>query len=343
MRAAGIPACARQIHNLAHYPCPTHPCSLPHDSAALAPYLRPRTKGIGNKVTSTQIAKPAAVGGLPVLGLLGAILSVQVGAAFAKGLFPALGAQGTTMLRLVIGALMLAAVLRPWRTLPTRKGLPWLVAYGVTVSVMNLLFYAALERIPLGICVALEFTGPLFVATLGSRRMLDLAWVALAVAGIVLLSPFGDVSRGLDPVGVLFALAAGGCWALYIVFAQKAGAELGERTSAYGMAIAAVLALPFGFSAAQPYLTDPHVMAVAAVVGLFSSALPFWLEMMALTRMPAKVYGMLVCVEPAVGALIGLLFLHESLSGLQCAGIAAVVAAAFGTAVTARAPVPSPA
>ncbi|UCI06463.1 EamA family transporter [Mesorhizobium sp. B1-1-8] len=280
---------------------------------------------------------------LPIFGLLAAMLSVQVGAVFAKSLFPIVGAQGTTMLRLVAGALMLAAVLRPWRVKPSRAVLPWLFAYGVTVSVMNLLFYAAIERVPLGICVALEFTGPLFVATLGSRRLLDLVWVALAVAGIMALSPFADVSRGLDPVGVLLALAAGGCWALYIIFAQKAGAALGAHTSAYGMAIAAVIALPFGLSAARPHLLDPHVLAVAAIVGLFSSALPFWLEMMVLTRIPAKVYGMLVCLEPALGALAGLLFLHESLTLLQCMGIAAVIAAAFGTAVTARQPMPSPA
>jgi len=303
----------------------------------------PGTSGDGDHVTATQTAKPPAqVGALPVIGLLGAILSVQVGAAFAKGLFPVLGSEGTTVLRLAIGALMLAAVLRPWQVLPTRKGLPWLVAYGVTVAVMNMLFYGALERIPLGICVALEFTGPLFVATLGSRRLLDVVWVGLAVAGIVLLSPFADVSRGLDPVGVLLALAAGGCWGLYIIFAQKAGAELGVRTSAYGMAIAAVIALPFGFSAAQPYLSNPHVMAAAAVVGLFSSALPFWLEMMVLARMPARVYGMLVCLEPAGAALTGFLFLHEKVSLLQGAGIAAVIAAAFGTALTAKPPVPSP-
>lgn len=279
---------------------------------------------------------------MPVLGLLGAILSVQVGAAFAKGLFPVLGSEGTTMLRLAIGALMLAAVLRPWKVLPSRKNLPWLAAYGITVCAMNMLFYAALQRIPLGICVALEFTGPLFVATLGSRRVLDLAWVALAIAGIVLLSPFAGISRGLDPLGVALALAAGACWGLYIIFAQKAGAELGVRTSAYGMAIAAVLALPFGFSAAQPYLTDPHIMAGAAVVGLFSSALPFYLEMLVLARMPAKVYGMLVCLEPAGGALTGFLFLHEKLNLWQCAGIAAVIAAAFGAAVAARRPVPLP-
>ncbi|BCM18638.1 EamA family transporter [Mesorhizobium sp. J8] len=295
-------------------------------------------------MTSTPIAKPEThLGAMPVLGLLGAMLSVQVGAAFAKGLFPVLGSEGTTMLRLAIGALMLAVVLRPWKVLPSWKNLPWLAAYGVTVCAMNMLFYAALQRIPLGICVALEFTGPLFVATLGSRRLLDLVWVALAVVGIVLLSPFAGVSRGLDLLGVALALAAGACWGLYIIFAQKAGAELGVRTSAYGMAIAAVLALPFGFNAAQAYLTDPHVMAGAAVVGLFSSALPFYLEMLVLARMPAKVYGMLVCLEPAGGALTGFLFLHEKLSPLQCAGIAAVIAAAFGAAVAARRPVPLPA
>jgi inner membrane transporter RhtA len=293
-------------------------------------------------VTSTPIAKPRAhVGAMPVLGLLGAMLSVQVGAAFAKGLFPLLGPEGTTMLRLAIGALMLAAVLRPWKVLPSRKNLPWLAAYGVTVCAMNMLFYAALQRIPLGICVALEFTGPLFVATLGSRRLLDFVWVALAIVGIALLSPFAGISRGLDPLGVVLALAAGACWGLYIILAQKAGAELGVRTAAYGMAIAAVLSLPFGFGAAQPYLADPRIMAGAAVVGLFSSALPFYLEMLVLARMPARVYGMLVCLEPAGGALTGFLFLHERLNLLQCAGIAAVIAAAFGTAVAARRPAPS--
>ncbi|TGS10617.1 EamA family transporter [Mesorhizobium sp. M2E.F.Ca.ET.209.01.1.1] len=293
-------------------------------------------------MTSTPIAKPRAqVGAMPVLGLLGSMLSVQVGAAFAKSLFPVLGPEGTTMLRLSIGALMLAAVLRPWKVLPSRKNLPWLAAYGITVCAMNMLFYAALQRIPLGICVALEFTGPLFVATLGSRRLLDLVWVALAIAGIALMSPFAGISRGLDPLGVALALAAGACWGLYIIFAQKAGAELGVRTSAYGMAIAAVLALPFGFGAAQAHLADPHVMAGAAVVGLFSSALPFYLEMLVLARMPAKVYGMLVCLEPAGAALTGFLFLAEKLNLLQCAGIAAVIAAAFGTAVAARQPSPS--
>lgn len=292
-------------------------------------------------MTSTPIARPEA-GALPIGALLGAMVSIQIGATFAKGLFPLVGANGTTALRLVVGALMLAAVLRPWRVRPSRAVLPWLIAYGVNLAVLNLLFYAALRTIPLGIAVALEFTGPLLVATLSSRRGSDFAWVALAVAGIVLLSPFIHSRQALDPTGVMLALAAGGSWALYIVFAQKAGAELGGQTTAYGIAIAAALALPFGVAEAGSALVAPSILAGALIVGLFSSALPFWLEMVALTRMPARLYGTLTCLEPALGALAGFVFLHEVLTGLQCAGIAAVVVAAFGAAITTRPPVPSP-
>ncbi|MEO5760259.1 MAG: DMT family transporter [Mesorhizobium sp.] len=292
-------------------------------------------------MTSTPVASREAAP-LPIAALMGAMVSIQIGATFAKGLFPLIGAQGTTTLRLVIGALMLAAVLRPWRVRPSRAALPWLIAYGVTLCALNLLFYAALATIPLGIAVALEFSGPLLVATLTSRRGSDFAWVALAVIGIVLLSPLVHSPAPIDPVGALLALAAGGCWALYIVLAQKAGAELGTQTTAYGMAIAAVLVLPFGVAQAGTALVAPAILTSALLVGLFSSALPFWLEMVALTRMPARIYGTLTCLEPALGALMGFLFLHESLSAIQCAGIAAVIAAAFGAAVTSKPPVPSP-
>jgi inner membrane transporter RhtA len=292
-------------------------------------------------VTSMPVIKPVSAP-LPIAALLGAMVSIQIGAAFAKGLFPLVGAQGTTALRLVVGALMLAAVLRPWRVRPSRAVWPWLIAYGVTLAALNLLFYAALETIPLGIAVALEFTGPLLVATLSSRRGSDFAWVALAVAGIVLLSPLVHSRQALDPTGVMLALAAGGFWALYIVFAQKAGAELGGQTTAYGLAIAAVLALPFGVAEAGPALVAPSILAGALLVGLFSSALPFWLEMVALTRMSARLYGTLTCLEPALGALAGFLFLHEILTGLQCLGVAAVIAAAFGATMTNKPPVPSP-
>jgi inner membrane transporter RhtA len=290
-------------------------------------------------LTSTPIAGAEAKA-LPIGALLGAMVSIQIGAAFAKGLFPLIGANGTTALRLVVGALMLAAVLRPWRMRPSRAVLPWLIAYGVNLAALNLLFYAALARIPLGVAVALEFSGPLLVATLASRRASDFVWVALAVAGILLLSPYSG--NALDPIGVMLALAAGACWALYIVFAQKAGAELGSQTTAYGLIIAAAIALPFGIAEAGSGLVAPAILVSALLVGLFSSALPFWLEMVALTRMPARLYGTLTCLEPALGALAGFLFLHEILSPLQCAGIAAVVVAAFGAALTTKPPVPSP-
>jgi len=292
-------------------------------------------------LTSTQVVR-RDVAPLPVAALMGAMVSIQIGATFAKGLFPLIGAQGTTALRLGVGALMLVAVLRPWQMRPSRAAMPWLIAYGVTLAALNLLFYAALARIPLGVAVALEFSGPLLVATLTSRRGIDFAWIALAVAGIVLLSPFIHSLRPLDPTGVMLALAAGGFWALYIVLAQKVGAELGTRTTAYGMAIAAALVLPFSVSHAGAMLATPSILSSALLVGLFSSALPFWLEMVALTRMPARVYGTLTCLEPGLGALMGFLFLHESLTTTQCAGIAAVIVAAFGTALTSRPPVPSP-
>lgn len=292
-------------------------------------------------MTATPVAGREAAP-LPMAALLGAMVSIQIGATFAKGLFPLIGAQGTTAVRLVIGALMLIAVLRPWQALPSRATWPWLIGYGVTLCVLNLLFYAALATIPLGVAVALEFSGPLLVATLTSRRATDFAWIVLALAGIVLLSPFIRSAVPLDPTGVMLALAAGGCWALYIVLAPRAAAELGTRTAAYGMAIAAVLVLPFGAAQAGAVLLTPSILVSALLVGLFSSALPFFLEMVALTRMPARIYGTLTCLEPALGALMGFLFLHESLAAPQLAGIAAVIVAAAGTALTSRPPVPSP-
>lgn len=293
-------------------------------------------------MTSTASPSTRAVAPMPVAALLGAIVSVQVGAAFAKSLFPLVGAQGTTTLRLVFGALLLAVALRPWRMWPSRTTWPWVLAFGVTLCAMNSLFYASLATIPLGVAVALEFSGPLLVATLTSRRAVDFAFVALALVGVLLLSPLIRSSVAIDAGGALLALAAGGCWALYIVLAPRAGAELGTLASAYGTAIAAVLALPLGFASAGEALLQPSIVTGALLVGLFSSAVPFFLEMVALTRMPARVYGTLTCLEPAMGALIGFLYLRENLSLAQCLGVAAVIAAAFGTAMTSRPPVPSP-
>jgi inner membrane transporter RhtA len=295
---------------------------------------------------TTTIGKPGESGTasliVPILALLGATISVQYGATLAKGLFAAVGAEGTTALRLVMGTLILGAVMRPWRVRLNRRILPALIGYGVTLAVMNLLFYMALRTIPLGIAVSLEFTGPLLVATLSSRRRVDFLWIALAVAGILLLSPPVHTDHPVDPLGAAFALGAGAAWAFYIVFGQKAGAELGHQTAAIGMAVATILVLPVGIAHAGAALLQPSILLSALVVGLFSSAIPFTLEMVALTRMPARVYGTLTSLEPAFGAIMGLILLHEMLTLWQWAGIAVVIAAALGAALTARSPIASP-
>lgn len=273
---------------------------------------------------------------MPIASLVAAMVSIQYGATLAKGLFASVDAEGTTALRLVFAALVLCLILRPWRVRPSRANLPALVGYGVMLAGMNLLFYFSLRTTPLGIASALQFVGPLMLATLSSRRPIDFAWIGLAAIGIVLLTPFAAVDGGLDGTGVVLALAAGGCWALYIVLGQKAGAELGSRTTAYGMVIAALLVLPVGAAHAGPALLDPAILAMGLVVGIFSGAIPFSLEMTALTRLPARTYGVLTSMEPVVGAILGFLLLGEALGALQWAGIGLIVCAVVGTSLVRR-------
>ncbi len=271
---------------------------------------------------------------LPLSALVGAMLSIQYGATLAKGLFPAVGAQGATALRLAVAALMLALVMRPWRVRPSARALPALLGYGAALGAMNLCFYLSLRSIPLGIAVAIEFLGPLSVATISSRRGTDLVLIGLALGGILLLSPTTREVGGLNPMGVAFAAAAGLCWACYIVFGQRAGTELGAQAAALGMVIAALFVVPIGVYHAGFALLAPPVLLSALAVGLFSSAIPYSLEMVALTRLPATVYGTLTSLEPALGALAGLVILGEHLSASQWTGIGTVVAASLGAAVS---------
>jgi inner membrane transporter RhtA len=281
--------------------------------------------------------RPVASVMLPVLLLLVAMFSIQVGASMAKSLFPVVGALGATSLRLGFGTLLLWLVLRPWR-MPWRT-LPWkmLLGYGISLGVMNSLFYLALQTVPLGIAIALEFTGPLGLALLGSRRPRDVAWVALAVAGLLLLVPWSSQHAALDPLGVAYALGAGLCWALYIVFGQKAGAEHGAQTVALGAAIAALVAVPWGVLESGMALLAPALLPIGLGVAVLSMALPYSLEMVALTRLPTSTFGMLMSLEPAIGALCGFVFLHEHLGMLQWLAILAVVIASAGATLGARA------
>ena len=273
--------------------------------------------------------------------LLVAMLSIQCGASLAKSLFPAVGAAGATALRLVFATLLLAMVFRPWRMRITRAQWPALLLYGISLGVMNLAFYKSLETVPLGIAIALEFTGPLAVALFGSRHLRDVAWVALAVVGLLLLVPESG-AHAVDPVGAAYALGAGACWASYIVFGQKAGGEHGAQTVAAGTIIAALVAVPIGVAQAGSALLSPGLLPIALAVALLSSAFPYSMEMIALTKMPARTFGMLMSLEPAIGALCGLLFLGERLSVLQWLAIGAIIVASAGAATTSQ-PVAKPA
>lgn len=276
-----------------------------------------------------------AVRNWPVGLLLIAMSCIQSGAALAKTLFPVAGAAGTTSVRLIMAALILLVLFRPWRRRIPLGAWVAIVVYGVALGTMNLLFYSALERIPLGITVALEFTGPLMVALFSSRRALDLLWVGLAVAGlVVLLWPGGSELGSIDWVGALFALGAGGCWALYILFGRKAGSMLGMHGAVLGITVAAIVISPIGIVTAGPVLLSTPVLLTGLGVAVLSTALPYTLEMAALPRMPTVTFGTMMSLEPAVGALSGLLFLDQMLTVFQWLAIIAVMAASAGTTLT---------
>ena len=288
---------------------------------------------------STPSTPPPASFFYPVLLLIVSMVSLQGGAALAKSLFPIVGAEGTSALRLLFSAMLLLAWFRPWRVRLAAREWRLIVAYGLSLGAMNLLFYMALRTIPLGIAVALEFTGPLAVALLSSRRMADFIWIVLAAAGILLLIPHSASVDALDPVGMLYALAAGLSWALYIVFGRRAGMRLGARAIALAATVAALFVLPFGLAhAGAAALFSPDLLPWAIGVAVLSSALPYGLEIIVLPRIPVRIFGTLLSLEPVFGALSGLLFLHETLSFTQWIAILAIVTASVCITIGHRRP-----
>lgn len=268
--------------------------------------------------------------------VLVAIASTQLGAALAKSLFEDVGPAGTVLLRVLFAALVLAALWRPRLRGLTRSELALTAAFGIALAGMNLSFYAAIDRIPLGVAVTLEFSGPLAVALLGSRRALDVLWALLAAAGIVLLLDSGGGAG--DALGVALALVAGGCWAAYILLSQRAGRAFAGGTGlALAMSFGAVLLVPVGVAGGGASLLEPSVLLVGLGVALLSSALPYSLELEALRRLPANVFGVLMSLEPGVAALVGFAVLGEVLGARQVAAILLVVAASVGASRTLRA------
>ena len=269
-----------------------------------------------------------------MLALLASLVSLAVGTSFAKSLFPALGAEGTTAYRIVFATLMLMAVFRPWRRKWVWADALPLGLYGVTLGVMNLLFYSAIKTIPFGVAIAIEFTGPLAVAVWTSKKASDWLWVALAIAGLALLLPLpgGDAATALDPMGMFFAFTAGICWALYIVFGQRVAMRYGSMATPMGMLAAAIVVAPIGVFHAGTAMLDPQWLVAGLAVALLSSAIPYALEMFSLNHLPKNTFSILLSLEPAVGALAGWLVLAEHLTLSQGLAIALVMAASMGTA-----------
>jgi len=276
---------------------------------------------------------------LSLVFLIGGMIALYVGAAIAKWLFVQISAQGTVVLRLGISALILCAVMRPLRGAKiTKKNIAPLFLYGGSLGIMNFLFYLSLQTLPIGIAVTLEFTGPLTLALIFARKPLDFVWVILAILGVYLLMP-NQNHNDLDTKGVIYALSAGAAWALYILFGHKAGELHGIRVAPLGTAIAALVVMPLGLPHLLPNLATLftwQVMLAAILMALLSSSIPYTAEMYALTKMPARTFSILMSLEPALGAIIGLLLLGEQLNLWQWLAVIAIMIASSGAAISIR-------
>ena len=273
---------------------------------------------------------------LPILVLLITMISIQSGASLAKSLFPLIGAPGVTALRLALGTLILVVVFKPWRLRFSKEQRLPLLFYGLSLGAMNYLFYLSLQRIPLGIAVALEFTGPLAVALFSSRRPVDFIWVVLAVMGLWLLLPLGQDVAHVDLTGALLALGAGAGWAVYILSGRRAGEDHGPATVAMGSLIAAVVFVPLGAMQAADTLLHWSLLPLGLAIAVLSTALPYSLEMIALTRLPTRTFGTLMSMEPALAAMSGMVFLGETLTFSQSMALGAIIMASMGSTLTMR-------
>ncbi|MCX5265197.1 DMT family transporter [Streptomyces sp. NBC_00199] len=302
----------------------TTPDTAPATSSTAAPRLPGET--------------PGRFGSLGPVGLvLAGGISVQFGGALAVTLMPRAGALGVVALRLLVAAVVLLVVCRPRLRGHSRADWGTVVVFGVTMAAMNGLFYQALDRIPLGPAVTLEVLGPLALSVLASRRALNLVWAALALVGVFLLSGGGGGAGfgALDPAGVAFALGAGAMWAAYIVFSARTGRRFPQADGlALAMAVGALLFLPLGLVESGAKLADPVTLGLGAAVAMLSSVLPYTLELLALRRLPASTFAILMSLEPAIAATAGFLILDQALTTVQAAAIALVVAASMGAVRT---------
>ncbi|MET9123793.1 EamA family transporter [Streptomyces sp. NPDC004528] len=300
--------------------------SSPASATPVAPVMAP--------LPGTGGGSPVRRGGLGPVGLvLAGGVSVQFGGALAVTLMPRTGALGVVTLRLLVAAIVLMVICRPKVRGHSRADWATVVVFGLTMAAMNGLFYQSVARIPLGPAVTLEVLGPLVLSVVASRRALNLLWAGLALGGVFLLGGGGFGS--LDTVGVAFALSAGGMWAAYIVFSARTGRRFPQADGlALAMVVAAVAFLPLGIAESGTRLLDPTTVALGAAVAVLSSVLPYTLELLALRRLPASTFAILMSLEPAVAATAGFLVLHQALSATEALAIALVIAASMGAVRT---------
>ncbi|MFJ5264331.1 EamA family transporter [Streptomyces sp. NPDC088387] len=284
--------------------------------------------------SGTSDAAPGRGGSLGPVGLvLAGGLSVQFGGALAVSLMPRAGALGIVTLRLAVAAIVLLVICRPRLRGHSRTDWGTVLVFGVTMGAMNGLFYQAVDRIPLGPAVTLEVLGPLALSVVASRRAINFVWAGLALAGVFLLG--GGGFESLDPAGVAFALSAGAMWAAYIVFSARTGRRFPQADGlALAMVVAAVLFLPLGIAESGTKLLDPVVLGLGAAVAVMSSVLPYTLELLALRRMPAPTFAIMMSLEPAIAATAGFLVLDQALNAMEAAAIALVIAASMGAVRT---------
>jgi inner membrane transporter RhtA len=268
-----------------------------------------------------------------MLALVGGQTSQSLGAAVAKHLFPHIAVEGMVAYRVGFSALLLLAILRPWRSLPTPRQIPNLVIYGCVIGMMNLLIYRAFSLIPIGIAVAIEVAGPLTLAVWSSRRPLDVAAVCVAVAGLYFLLPLHDSPGQVDPLGVAYAAGAALCWALYIIYGKRVSAPHGSHAVAWGMLAASLFTVPLGIAYAGAALVTPSLMLAGLAIAVMSSAMPYSLEILALRGLSARAFSMLSSSAPAVSAVAGTLILDEHLNLTQWLAIICIVFASVLTSL----------
>ncbi len=273
----------------------------------------------------------------PVLLIILSMLSLVSGASLAKQLFSAIGTESTSVIRLGIAALFLSLLWRPWRTKLNRSQLKIIAIYGVCLGAMNFLFYLAIARLPLGIAIAIEFIGPLSVAIFLSRKAFDFVWAVLAILGIILILPLSNLQEPIDIVGVFYALGAAAAWALYVIQGKKAAqATHSGVVTSLGMTAGFIAVFPFGATNIPMVFSTSTLVFTAIGVGILSSAIPYSLEMIALKRLTSKHFGLLMSMEPAIGAIAGYLYLDEQLTTLQLMAILCIITASIGSTMTAN-------